>query len=87
MAEIGGAYSALMRRRRFLVTTDGMIGFGNSDVVPGDLICNFAGLNMPFIVRGKGAYYELISPAIIVGAMRREMWPKDRSEIVPWEIV
>lgn len=87
MGESGRTYSILVRRRRLFVTTDGMIGAGNSDLVPGDLICNFAGLNMPFIVRKKGAYYELISPAIVVGAMRREMWPEDEKEIVPWEIV
>lgn len=86
-AECGRAYSILVRRRRFFVTTDGMIGTGNSDLVPGDLICNFAGLNMPFIVREKGACYELISPAIVIGAMRREMWPEDRKEIVSWQIV
>lgn len=87
MGDSGRAYSILVRRRRLFVTTDGMIGAGNSDIAPGDLVCNFAGLNMPFIVRKKGAYYELISPAIVVGAMRREMWPEDEKEIVPWEIV
>lgn len=87
MTESGGAYSILMIRRRMFVTTDGKIGVGNSDLVPGDQICNFAGLNMPFIVRGKGAYHELITPAIVVGAMHREVWPEDKMQIVPWEIV
>lgn len=87
IAESGRIYSILMRRRRLFVTTDGMIGAGNSDLVPGDLICNFAGLNMPFIVRKQGAHHELISPAIVVGAMYREMWPKDENKIVPWEII
>lgn len=87
MVHSGTVYSILMRRRRLFVTTDGMIGAGNSDLVPGDLICNFAGLNMPFIVREQGRHHELITPAIVVGAMRREMWPKDENEIVPWEIV
>lgn len=84
---VGSTYSFLLRRRRLFVTIDGRLGAGNSDLVPGDLICNFAGLRMPFIVRKKGAYHELITPAIVHGAMHREMWPGDENEIVPWEIV
>lgn len=87
MSESRGIYWMLMRKRRLFVTIDGNLGAGNSDLLPGDLICNFAGLNMPFIVRDKGAHHELITPAIVVGAMHREMWPEDENEIVPWEIV
>lgn len=84
---VASTYSLLLRRRRLFVTTDGRIGFGNRDLVPGDLLCNFSGLYMPFIVREKGAYHELITPAIVHGAMHLEMWPEDENEIVPWEIV
>lgn len=87
MRDCGRIYAAIMSRRRLFATTDGRLGFANIYIMPGDLVCNFAGLNMPFIVRGRGEYYELISPAIVVGAMRREMWPRDEKEIVPWDII
>lgn len=87
MGEGAMTYSHFMRRRMLFVSADGNIGAGNSDIDPGDLICNFKGLKMPFVVREKGAYHELISPAIVIGAMNREMWPENEEEIVPWEIV
>lgn len=77
-------YSHFMRRRTLFVSADGNIGAANSEIDPGDLICNFKGLKMPFVVREKGAYHELISPAIVIWAMDGVMWPE---EIVPWEIV
>lgn len=78
--------SQLMRRKRLFFTTDGRLGCGNSDLVPGDLICSFEGSDLPIIVREKGSYHELISPAIVVGATHEEMWPEDENEVVLWEI-
>lgn len=78
--------SEFMRRKRLFFTTEGRLGFGNSDLMPGDLICSFEGLRLPIIVREKVLYHELISPAVVVGATDQEMCPEDKNEFVLWEI-
>jgi hypothetical protein len=80
-------YLILIIRQRLFTITNKRIGTGNNNVILGDPIYNIAGLNMLFIVCEKGAYYELISPTLVIRAMHREMWPEDENEIVPWEII
>jgi hypothetical protein len=80
------AMAVLMRRKRFLLTSEGRVAVGNRNLLPGDLICCFYGLAMPFKVRPKGPHYVLISPVIVDRTTLSEMWPQDHDEMVPWEI-
>lgn len=79
--------STLMRRERLFLTAEGRIGTGNPNLESGDLICSFAGLALPFIVRRKGPYHELVSPAIVDGVTNCDAPGESQDEVVPWEIV
>ncbi|KAK6210564.1 hypothetical protein LQW54_006047 [Pestalotiopsis sp. IQ-011] len=79
--------STLMRRERLFLTAEGRIGTGNPNLESGDLICSFAGLALPFIVRRKGPYHELVSPAIVDGVTNCDAPGESQDEDVPWEIV
>lgn len=80
---IAGALSGGM----LFLTTEGRFALGYCVVQPGDLICVFAGLGMPFIVRPKGPSFTLVGYAYVDGVMDGELWPKDEDGLTRWEIV
>ncbi|KAF0327007.1 heterokaryon incompatibility protein [Colletotrichum asianum] len=71
------------------VTESGRLGKANSEILEGDLICVFAGLSVPLVVRPQGPYFEMVSPALVHGKMRGESrygwtWSiVDRRETLP----
>ncbi|KAE9568396.1 hypothetical protein CGMCC3_g15489 [Colletotrichum fructicola] len=69
------------------VTESGRLGKANSEILEGDLICVFAGLSVPLVVRPQGPYFEMVSPALVHGKMRGEVWPIDRGQLTEWEFV
>ncbi|KAI4598239.1 hypothetical protein KJ359_003123 [Pestalotiopsis sp. 9143b] len=79
--------STVMRREIIFMTAEGRIGTGNPNLESGDLICSFAGLALPFIVRRKGPYHELVSPAIVDGVTNCDTPGESQDEVLPWEIV
>lgn len=72
---------------QLFLTTDGRCGCGPWGLEPGDLICVFAGLQFPFVVRRKGSDYILVGAAILDGVMDGEMWPEDESKLTEWEFI
>lgn len=69
-------YEALIQRqcrnRSLFFTRKGYIGLG-PNVQPGDLVCIFFGGEVPFILRPRQSYYELIGDAYVHGIMEGEI--------------
>ena len=80
---ITGALSGGM----LFLTTEGDFGLGFCALEPGDFICVFAGLGMPFIMRHKGPFFTLVGYAYVDGAMDGEFWPNNVDDLTRWEIV
>lgn len=78
--------SALSGGMLFL-TTKGRFALGFCALQPGDLICVFAGLRAPFIVRPNGSSFTLVGYAYIDGVMDGELWPNNDDHLTRWEIV
>lgn len=78
--------SALSGGMLFL-TKKGDFGLGFWALESYDLICVFAGLGMPFIVRQKGPSFTLVGYAYVDGVMDGELWPNNEDGLTRWEIV
>lgn len=78
--------SALSGGMLFL-TTDGRFGLGFCALQPRDLICVFAGLEIPFLVRPKGSHFTLVGCAYVDGVMDGEFWPRSEDDLTRLEIV
>ena len=77
---LNNAY-ATIDGRRFCVTRNGYMGWVPLLTQVGDLICVFAGLRTPFIVRphtGVEGIYLLVGECFFHGMMDGEMWNKDQ---------
>lgn len=80
---ITGALSGGM----LFLATGGLFALGFGAVQEGDLICVFAGLGIPFIVRPEGSKFTLVGYAYVDGVMDGELWPNNEDELTRWEIV
>ncbi|KAF4780676.1 HET domain-containing protein [Colletotrichum scovillei] len=71
------------------LTTHNHFGFCVSQTEPGDEICVFSGLNVPFVVRsrGSGSGYIVVGYAVVDGVMDGEAWPDDEGELEEWALV
>lgn len=78
--------SALSGGMLFL-TTEGCFALGFCALQRGDLICVFAGLGIPFIVRPEGSNFILVGCAYVDGVMDGELWPDSEDALTRWEIV
>ncbi|KAH6865642.1 heterokaryon incompatibility protein-domain-containing protein [Alternaria rosae] len=72
--------------RRFFITTDGRMGVGPPEMLPGDSIAILLGGNVPFCIRAvpdapKG-HYTLVGETYVHGLMDREGVPADWKEYV-----
>lgn len=50
---------------RFFVTSAGDFGIASTSIREGDMLCRFAGCEIAVIVRQNGAYYSLVSRALV----------------------
>jgi hypothetical protein len=68
--------------RRLLTSSHGHIALGATEVEEGDLICVFAGGNVPFIIRQKAGtrLYKYICEAYVHGIMDGEAWDEKKVE-------
>ena len=68
--------------RRLLTSSHGHIALGATEVEKGDLICIFAGGNVPFIIRQQGGtrLYKYICEAYVYGIMDGEAWDETKVE-------
>ncbi|KAF3808423.1 hypothetical protein GCG54_00013062 [Colletotrichum gloeosporioides] len=80
-------FADYFRTGRAFFTTNGTCGIGPCGLEPDDLICVFAGLTLPFIVRPQGSSFVLVGPSIIDGVMEGEYWPEDESQLTEFEII
>lgn len=46
--------------RRFFITEEGLMGMAPPHVLPGDVICIFAGTRVPLLLRKEGTFYTLV---------------------------
>jgi hypothetical protein len=72
--------------RRFFITTDGRIGMGPPEALPGDFIAILLGGHVPFCLRAvpnqHSGYYRLIGDTYVHGLMDGEGVPTDWKEHV-----
>lgn len=78
--------SALSGGMLFL-TTEGRFALGFCTLQRGDLICVFAGLGIPFIVRPEGLNFTLVGCVYVDGVMDGERWPNNEDDLTWWKIV
>lgn len=69
------------------LTTEGRFALGFCALQPGDFICAFAGLRMPFIVRFEESRFTLVGYAYVDGVMDGEVWSHNGDDLTRWEIV
>lgn len=90
----GVAHSALIAIkdiqscRRLFVTVNDRLGFGNSQITPGDQICIFDGSPITHVIRDTNSpsvekRYALVSEAYLHGAMNGEVdeWGLESQEL------
>ncbi|KAJ3939245.1 uncharacterized protein N0V96_010692 [Colletotrichum fioriniae] len=84
-----GNINAAMGSGCMFLTTEGRFGFCVSAPEPGDEICVFSGLDVPFVVqsRGSGSGYVVVGYAVVDGVMDGEAWPDDEGEVTEWALV
>lgn len=58
--------------RSFFTTSSGYMGTGPPYARPGDKVCVFQGLNVPFLLRPNGDGYLLVGEAFVLGLMNGE---------------
>jgi hypothetical protein len=63
---------AVTWNRRFLETSDGLVGIAPGQTEKGDKVCILYGCSVPVILRKKGRFYEYIGEAYIYGKMDGE---------------
>ncbi|KAF0329356.1 hypothetical protein GQ607_003305 [Colletotrichum asianum] len=80
-------FADYFRTGRVFFTTNGTCGIGPCGLERGDLICVFAGLRLPFVVRPQGSSFVLVGPSIIDGVMEGEYWPEDESDLTEFEFI
>ncbi|KXH53383.1 HET domain-containing protein [Colletotrichum nymphaeae SA-01] len=84
-----GNITAAMGSGCMFLTTHNHFGFCVSEPQPGDEICVFSGLNVPFVVRsrGSGSGYIVVGYAVVDGVMDGEAWPDDEGKLEEWALV
>ncbi|KAK1470769.1 HET domain-containing protein [Colletotrichum cuscutae] len=83
-----GNITAAMGSGCMFLTTHNHFGFCVSEPQPGDEICVFSGLDVPFLVRSRGSGgYVVVGYAVVDGVMDGEAWPDDEGELAEWALV
>jgi hypothetical protein len=61
--------STFMNRRRFFISSDGIVGLAPWDATEGDIIAVLLGCQQPVVLREVNGYYKLIGEAYVDGYM------------------
>ena len=73
----------------FFVTNRGFFGLGSEPIQPGDICCFLFGADVPYILRPKHDYYQLVGHCYLHGLMTGEaieMWKAEELEETELEI-
>ncbi|KAK7438119.1 hypothetical protein CaCOL14_011878 [Colletotrichum acutatum] len=82
-----GNITAAMGSGCMFLTTESCFGFCVSQPEPGDEICVFSGLDVPFVVRSRAGGYTIVGYTVLDGVMDGEAWPDDEGELEEWALV
>jgi hypothetical protein len=81
----------LRDRSSFFQTLHGYLGLGPPNLQVGDIICIFAGISLPLILRSQGTHYQLVGSCFIYGLMDGESvfcdtgaWERSLTEFEIW---
>ena len=79
------AMAEACKGRRFFTTKDHYLGVGPDITWPDDKICIIPGCCAPFVIRPRGAHYELIGECYVAGLMDGEVL--DQRDLILEELV
>jgi hypothetical protein len=69
-------------------TEKGHLAWVPSNSKPGDIICIFSGVKIPFVLRAvSGESFEVIGDAYVQGMMHGEAWPENESDLGYFHLV